>query len=136
MTNTKIESALGFREVLVHLADAKPETWKIQQILIDRYQDGMKVLEDEVAMVAFTCGKTIKEVQALHPQSYEVLRAAVWEVNEHGFFRTAARWADEAEKKLRARLAAFDPDTIKTVIAEGARLLSQRPSPGSPPPRA
>jgi hypothetical protein len=46
---------------------------------------------NEFALAAVACGTSETAIQSLSPESYEVLLATVYEINEKGFFSYARR---------------------------------------------
>lgn len=136
--NPEIEKLLGRRRVTVQpLPVEKPDEVTVlpapvelvvKQFTLDEYDKALPLLDDERALVAWACGKTKKEISDLTPESYEALQAAVWEVNEKGFFPFARRQIDGVIKNL----SSLPPELMQ---AQMEKMILRARSQTSPPPR-
>jgi hypothetical protein len=107
---SQLEILLGRRRVMVQpmplempgveTVIAPPEEIIVKQFTGEQYDTALPLVDDERGLVALACGRTKKELAALTPESYELLQAAVWEVNAKGFFPFAQRQIDHWIKSL------------------------------------
>lgn len=149
---TKLETLFGGRVVGVKLVDGADAEIKVRQILLGEYQAALKLLEDEIAFVAFVCGIKSPETKVQSPESanhqptsinqvepeyYEALHAAALEVNAKGFFSWKARRDLREQEKESQRLASqAGADATKELVLRSAMMGTASPSPvGSPPQR-
>lgn len=128
-THEKIESLVRHRLLTVVHGDGRQEEWTLHQFKLAQYPQALRIAGDEIALVALACEKTKAQIEALHPECYELLQAAVWELNEKGFFAYAAR----QQKRGEETLAGLPPDVVRNVFKQ---FLSPPPPPGSRQPPA
>lgn len=132
-----MEALFGGRNLTIIHEDGAAEEIKVRQLHLADYEKGLRLVQDEFGLVAFICGKDkawllAEDGAALKPEAYELLRAAAWEVNEKGFFTFAARKvADQkrAQEEIIKSLADLPPETVKAVLAEGAKYTWPTGSP-------
>ncbi len=127
-TAPPLETILGQRNVSVKFTDKRTDTFIVHQFLIPDYPAALKLFADEIGLVALACRKPRAEIEALTPESYEELQAAVQEVNAKGFFVYAAR----QQKLGQETLSALPADLVQAAFG---RFLSASPSQTSPPRR-
>jgi hypothetical protein len=137
---TETDTLFGGRKVPVVYADGSSEEITVRQLPLAEYDRAFFLLEDEMSVVAYICGKAKQWLtghapqydKAVRPESYQLLQAAAWEVNAGGFFS----YADRAVKRQLAQLNALKPDKFETALAKGAALArspSENMSPGPQP---
>ena len=118
------ETLFGGRELPVKLEDGRDATVTVRQLRLRDYPGAFALLDQEFKFVALACDTKPALIEALHPESYERVFAAVKEINKEGFFVYAARQAERAQENLR---------NLPPALVE--RLISSRLSPTSPPVR-
>ncbi len=123
----KTDTMHGGRDLTVVFNDETKREIKVRQIKVGEFNTAFPLLADEAKLVAFTTGLTEAELNEVVPEYYELLRAAVWEVNEKGFFPRAARMREQnvaAFKELPPEM-----QKEKIALAESTWLTQSRASP-------
>ncbi len=98
------------------------EEIKIVQLKLAQYEAAFMKFDSEFDLIAIMCGKDVKWVQSLTPESYEALYAAAQEVNARGFFV----YADRRQATLIKKLNSITPEILKAA-ANGAATSSSSP---------
>lgn len=127
----KLETLFGGRAVSVLHEDGSRTEIKVRQLRLADYEKAFVLMEDEFAFTAFCCQQSSAWITTLQPESYELLQAAAWEVNEKGFFAYAARRVAKAQAeqdRQMAQLARMSPEAIR-VAAELGQSISPTASP-------
>jgi phosphoribosylformylglycinamidine (FGAM) synthase PurS component len=111
--------------------DGQPLELKVSQIRLADYDRALRCVntENEFGLVALAAGVNEATIKSLSPESYEVLQAAVWEVNEHGFFTFARRRKNSQAEQTMIREMASQVLANPTLAAR----ISATPLPSSPP---
>ena len=127
----KSDTLHGGRQMTVKFNDGTEREITVRQIKVGEYQRAFPLIGDELKLVTFATGLHQQEVEEIAPEHYELVRAAVWEVNAKGFFVYAARQR------------AANQEALKDLPAEALKALSEKiastlrmQSPTSPPTRA
>jgi hypothetical protein len=108
-----------------------PVEIQVRQIRLADYDRAMRcvVIDDEFGLMAVACGTSEAVIKSLSPESYELVQATVWEVNQKGFFTFARRRkASQAERNAIREMAA----QVLASPAVAAQISAQS-SHGSPP---
>lgn len=133
MTTVEKATALfGGRTIdKVILEDGTPgEPILVRQIPIRDYERGVKLVEDDVALVGFLMGKDAEAAKALSPETFEEVLAVGQEVNAKGFFAFAQRRSDR-EKRQQAEMVRMmsnlSPEVIKLAAEKGSALQMSSP---------
>lgn len=110
---------------------------RVRQLSLRDYERAFALIDDEIALAAFICGKDKKWADELLPESYEALYAAAREVNAAGFFAWSLRrraQEQQVQDRAVAAMAGMSPEALKTAFEMGRSLL-QTPSLRPPRPR-
>ena len=110
--NTKTDTLHGGRNLTVDLLGGGSRAVTVHQIQISRYNEAFRLMADELKLVAFATGLTGSELDNIQPEHYELLRAAVWEVNAKGFFAYADRTLTANKNALRE----LPPEILKSFL--------------------
>jgi hypothetical protein len=121
------DTLLGGRKLTITFNDKTTREVTVRQIQVREYVTLFPKLDHEIALVAAVCGIPANEIGAVDPTSYELLYAAVQEVNEKGFFVWSARQLARAQNQM----AGMPPEMVKQIME---RTVSAAPSPSMPPP--
>lgn len=145
--NTKTQTLFGGRLVAFNFEDGTTGEVKVAQLCLADYEKAYALMhdeKDEIAFTAFCCfepepaqRKTRDWALTLHPESYELLQAAVQEVNAKGFFSFAARRRQQEQKAQEAMFAALanlPPETIQAAADLGKSGLNSPTSVPRPQP--
>lgn len=96
VTGAKVETKMPVREIALDLEDVNGQVCKVtvRQLRIKEYKQAQRFMddEDEPARLTLCTDMTLAWIEALTPESYEMLVGAEMKVNP-GFFRSAARLA-------------------------------------------
>ena len=115
------------KTVAVTFENGQTEDMPVHEIKLREYPVALKQVDDEFALVGLACRRAKTVIQDLTPASYEAVMAAVWQVNEHGFFSYARR-----QEKLGAeRLSRMGPQAVEAL---GEAILKQQSSGSAPKP--
>ena len=109
----KTDTLLG-RTVPVKFEDGTAGEIVVHQLRIVEYKKAFPVIGDEVAIVAMATDQTKARIESLTPESYEVLQAAVQEVNANGFFIYAGRQMAATAKNL----SALPADVLQAALSQ------------------
>lgn len=112
----------GKKVVEVIFEDSRQGEFTVNQLKLKDYPAAMKLLDDEFGFAAIVCGVNRGLIEALHPESYERVNAAVREVNANGFFTYAARQNERAAENLRN----LPPELIEKMISSRLPATSPR----------
>ena len=118
----------GGRELTVQLVSGETKIITVRQIRVGEYRRAFPLIADEIKLVAFAAGITEAELDEIVPEHYELLQAALWEVNAKGFFAYAARTRRVNEDAM----VGLPPELLKSLSDKLASTLPT-PSPASPP---
>lgn len=134
--NHKTETLFGGRTVAVLHEDSSREEIKVHQLRLADYERAYAMLDDEMGLTAFCCGKEKGWVLTLQPESYELLQSAAREVNQRGFFSFAAR-RDEREREQQAgvfaAMAEMPAEAIEALAKAGGQKNGILPTPSPRP---
>lgn len=92
----------------------KTEEFFVRQLQIENYPDVMPHIGNEVMLISKACEKNPEWLKSLTPESYEVLVAAVQEVNAKGFFTSAKRRLREYTDSLKD----LPPEMLQAIQAQ------------------
>lgn len=124
--------------LVARLTEAREENVIVRQIPLADYERGFALVNDEIALAGFLCGKDKNWALQLMPETFEQVITLGREVNAKGFFAYATRRAvreSEANAAAMAALATLPPETLKLAVQLGADSTSRISSPTSPSPR-
>ena len=134
--NGGLDLRVLFEKPSPEAAAPPPASIKMRQIPVREYESGFRFLEDEPALVGFLCGHDKAWALTLSPESFEEVLALGQEVNERGFFTSARRRTERAEKQQAAWvavLATLPQETVKLAMEAGLANQNQLRSPTSWP---
>jgi hypothetical protein len=141
--NEKLQAAFRGRMAEVEFLDGRKEEIKVRQLVMREYERAYPLREDEIALVAFICGKPTIWIEGkredggdgMAPESYEDLRRLAEEVNERGFFSFATRRAAREEAVTLRQMEAMriTPDMVVAAMQKTAQSPSPTGSPSVPP---
>ena len=109
-----------------------PESIKVLQIPVRDYDAGFGFVADEVALVAFLCGKPREWALTVAPDSFEEILTTGREVNAKGFFSFCQRRTEHLEREnaaLIGAMATLPPETMRLAMQIGLEKQSQSRSP-------
>ena len=115
------------KTVSVVFEGGRTEEMTINEIKLKDYPLALKCVADEFSLVALATGRQRTVILDLTPASYEAVAAAVWSVNEAGFFSYAQR----QEKRGVDLISKLSPDRLGEMLA----LSQSTPTPSGLPPR-
>ena len=121
------------REISVTLDGGTTETFTVRQFRLREYQKLLPIVADEIALVAAACGKTKADIELVRPDSYELLHAAMREVNAAGFFTYTARQEAAGKREIQSMLDAGIPAERIMQLLTAGRSISSTPSRPLPP---
>jgi len=126
--SNKSDTLHGGREITVQLISGETKAILVRQLRVSEYRKAFPLIGDEIRLVAFASGLTEAELDEIVPEHYELLQAALWEVNAKGFFAYAARTRRVNEDAL----VGLPPELLKSLSDKIASTLPT-PSPALPP---
>ena len=113
------------KTVPVAFESGQTEDMAVHEIKLRDYATALRCAGDEFALVGLACGRAVTVIKDLTPASYEAVAAAVYQVNEKGFFAYAQR----QEKRGGDLLGRMSPEAVQAL----ASATLKQPLPGLPP---
>jgi hypothetical protein len=126
----------GGKPVIVLVDDNSPEpkpiTLNVRQFKVREYPTLAPYMNNELELCARACTKPRAFIESLTPDSFEVVCAAVWEVNGSGFFT----WSERQLKRGNQMISELVHRGVSAekVVELLQQSISSTPSRTVPPP--
>jgi hypothetical protein len=131
--DTKSATLFGGKTFTVTFEDDTSGEITVRQFKVREYATVFPVADNEIELLARACSVPRQKIETLRPESYELLQAALQEVNAQGFFAYAARQMERAQSSLKN----LPPAMLEKIMgATRPPSISSMSSPTIPPPAA